>query len=517
MGHMGFMSGERTLAYDQQDIQTYANLPRIRTPDGNREPVDDADLWFAAKINSTLKKQNASEIYWEKKQLSDTKRHGFITGLRNHSLNRQHMGAFVVGSVDFEVITSSLVSSAFAQGKFYKMQQQTRRSVILDAVIDNPLLQEYDEVTDSYARRFDFYWDIVDRRPDKVLGFDPYIQDAFKVLPLSTKTRFAGNLDLRTAKGYTRWKELEYLPSSVREFGQRLDSSVREEYPLMFQSDIVNNPKTTDSQIHLDMINQIGSNDLLYEPMLWYADHTFILPENKIFEKIYDNLNLDKEFTGSGPDSIFLGYFNPLGLNLEELLELFEHKDEATKAATEIASFAVISRVDISGGIDTWRHTRVNRMIEPIYHALERGAEATMPVLYQRKEKSGSEIPQQYIQHSNEAIKLYHTLVKEGIPKQEAIEVLPHNIELLQIEMMDLFSFLNVMALRTCIHSRPEVQQWSQSILREVSKTPDFKGLDAIVKDGILARGLQLGYCAELGTCKKCGTEVIYLPDPIRE
>ena len=59
--------------------------------------------------------------------------------------------------------------------------------------------------------------------------------------------------------------------------------------------------------------------------------------------------------------------------------------------------------------------------------------------------------------------------------------------------------------LRTCIHYRLEVQQWSKVILREVSKTPDFEDLNNIVKDGFLVRGLQLGYCAELGTCTKCG------------
>ena len=213
---------------------------------------------------------------------------------------------------------------------------------------------------------------------------------------------------------------------------------------------------------------------------------------------------------------MFLGYFNPLGFNFDEMIELFENKDEESKAVTELTSFAVVSKVDISGGIDTWRHTRVNRMIEPIYHAIDRGATATMPVLYQRKEKSGSDLPGEYLELSNSAIDLFKQLVNDGVPEKEAIDVLPHNIELLQIEMMDLFSFLNIMALRTCIHSRPEVQQWSKSILREVSKTPDFEGLNNIVKDGILARGLQLGYCAELGTCTKCGENVVYLPDPIR-
>ena len=507
---------EKSLSWDEQEVNAYANLPKIKTSNGKREYVKNADLWVAAKINSTLKKQNASEIYWEKDMLNEDRQNKFVRGLRNHSLNRQHMGAFVVGSVDFEVITSSLVSSTYVQGKFYKMQQQTRRSVILDAVIKNKTLDDNKDVRDSYIDRFDFYWDLIEKRPNKVMGFDPYVQDSFKILPLATKTRFAGNMDLRTAKGYTRWKELNYLPASVRQFSDKLDTQIKKEYPIMFNSDIIANVNDESSKIHLEMIDKIKSNDILYESLLWYADHTYLIPENKRFNQIYDKFKLKERFSVNGPDSMFLGYFNPLGFNFDEMIELFDKKDEESKAVSELTSFAVVSKVDISGGIDTWRHTRVNRMIEPIYHAIDRGATATMPVLYQRKERSGSELPGEYLELSNEAIDLYKQLVNDGVPQKEAIDVLPHNIELLQIEMMDLFSFLNIMALRTCIHSRPEVQQWSKSILREVSKTPDFEGLNNIVKDGILARGLQLGYCAELGTCTKCGENVVYLPDPIR-
>ncbi|MDH5647709.1 MAG: hypothetical protein OEZ01_16980, partial [Candidatus Heimdallarchaeota archaeon] len=174
------------LHYSQSQVDSYAHLPRINHPDGTRKLVENPDLWFACKINATLKTSSASEIYWQKMELPKENQDKFITGLRNHSINRQHMGAFIVGGIDFEVISSSLVSNAFTQGKFYRMQQQTRRSVILDSIISNPVIDQLDEVKSSYEERFSIYWDIVDKRPSKTLGFDPYIQDAFKILPLST-------------------------------------------------------------------------------------------------------------------------------------------------------------------------------------------------------------------------------------------------------------------------------------------------------------------------------------------
>jgi thymidylate synthase ThyX len=361
----------------------------------------------------------------------------------------------------------------------------------------------------------------VDKRPEKYKGFDPYIQDAFKVLPLSTKTRFAGNLDLRSLKGYTRWRKLEYLPSSVIDFADKLHNSALEEYPIMFQSYLFDLGQIEDQQyeLHLNMADKIGSNDLMDEPLLWYSDHSFLLPTNHYFDKIYSEFHLNTQLKNTGPDALMVGYFNPIGLTLNELIELFKNKDEASKTAVELTSFTFASKIDLSGAIDTWRHTRSNRMVQPIYHALENDPKVSMPELHKRQLSSGNEeIPVKSMEVSEDAVRLYSKLVDEGVPSKEAVNVLPHNLELIQIEMMDIFSFLNIMAIRTCIHARPEVQTWAKALLREIALTPDFRGLDHLSEEqsNLLARGIVFGYCAELGTCKKCGPEVVYLPDPFR-
>jgi thymidylate synthase ThyX len=513
------LSENRTLKTTIQSFDAYAHLPRINHPDGSRQLVDDPDLWFASKINATLKTGSASDTYWEKKSLTRERQIKFVEGVRKHSWNRQHMGSMLVSGIDFETVTSSLVSSTFTLGKFYRMQQQTRRSVVLTEVVEIPALSENDEVKSSYKDRFEQYWEIVDSRPTKYKGFDPYIQDSFKILPLSVKTRFSGNLDLRSAKGYSRWRNLDYLPHSVKDFSNKMYDSIKSEYPIMFESfqlDKRYSDNEDQYKMQLRMAEEIGSTDLMDEPMLWYSDHSFLLPENKHFKKLYASLQLNQIFKEKGPDAMFMGYFNPLGLSLEELLDLFKNKDEASKSALEMASFAFVSKIDISGGIDTWRHTRSNRIVQPIYHALENNPIVDMPILYRRQQASGSDIPDRFMELSEQALDLYFSLVKQGIEPKEAINVLPHNFELIQIEMMDVFSFLNVMAIRTCVHARPEVQEWAKALLREVGNTPDFRGIDNLSdeKSNLLARGIVFGYCAELGNCTKCGRDKIYLQDP---
>ena len=77
----------RELKIINQTVDTYAHLPKIRHPDGGRRHVDDADLWFASKINATLKSTSASDIYWDRKLLPQDKQVNFIKGVRNHSWN----------------------------------------------------------------------------------------------------------------------------------------------------------------------------------------------------------------------------------------------------------------------------------------------------------------------------------------------------------------------------------------------------------------------------------------------
>jgi hypothetical protein len=502
----------------KQEVFAYAQTPAIRRPDGTRKYVENPDLWMASKINSTLKKGFASDVYNEKIIQEPEKQIKFIEGVRNHSWNRQHMGAMVVGGVDVELSVSSLVSNAITLGKFYKIQQQTRRSVILDEFVDNEYLNDNDEVASLLEKSFTWYREITNPREGQIKGFDRYVQDAFKILPIGTMTKVIGNWDLRVVKGYARWREIDYLPSDVRDFGMKLNNAVEAEYPIFYKSYLVEERETaSDDQIMLQMTEKIGSNDLLFEPMLWYSDHSFLIPENQYFNSFADKIGFKQKLAGNSPSSLYISYFNPLGYTMEEMLELFKSKDESNKSVTEMLSFMFVSKIDLSGAIDTWRHTRNNRIVQSIYDAADDG-QIGMPELFRRQKSSNpdSTKPDEFMTISSEQVEIYHSLLKQGIPKEEAINVLPHSLMVYQIEMMDLFSFLNLMGLRTCTHARPDVQVWAKALLKNASEADMFKEIDMILGENNLAYALQRGYCSELGNCRVCGKDVIYLPDPFR-
>ncbi len=505
-------SSDNNFKYVDQKVYAYPHRVQLYNPEGNPHVIEDPDLWVACKINSTRKKQFASELYFEKLKLSLEKRQRFIEAVRDHSWNRLHMGALVVGGSDVEMRIASLVSSAIALGKFYKIQQQTRRSVVLDEVFLPDSLKESKETLQSIENRFELYYNVTNPRKGKIKGFDQYVQDIFKILPLSTMTRIVGNWDLRTVLQYSRWDKINYLPSSVVDFAKKLRSKISNAYPLMSKSFIVSE-RMSKEQAHM-LRTLVKSNDLTDEPMLWYNDHSFLLPKNPFYEKIHHQYDLEIIRKKEGPVAKLIGYYGPEKPTLDDLLELFNSKKESSKSILEVNYLVFASKIDFSGAIDTWRHTRNNRLVEPIYHALEKGITTSVPKIFER---GGSDRTVNYrdkiIEASKDAVKIYYELVGEGISPKEAIHVLPHNIELFQIEAMDLFSFLNVMALRTCIHARPEVQKWAKNLLQEAGKTKELKGIEDLNPDKILARGIQFGYCMEMGNCKKCG-DIFYVPDP---
>ncbi len=501
-----------------QEVRVYPHLVKLRSQDGSYHVIDDPDLWIASKINATRKKVYASDIYFEKKTQPVEKQRKFIEGVRDHSWNRLHMGALVVGGLDLELRVTSLTSKAIALGKFYKMQQQTRRGVILDEVYLPPGLSTRQDVLQNFDSRFELYRDICDERHGKIRGFDHYVQDIFKILPLSTMTRISGNWDLRVALGYSRWAGMEHMPSSVKDFAQKLRHGIDEAYPVMSKSYILSDRLENEQATLKTQLRQIvGSDDLTDEPMLWYHDHSFLLPKNSFFDKLFVSLGLQELKKQDGPTAKFIGYYGPSKISMKHLVELFNEKSEELKSALELVVIAFASKIDLSGAIDTWRHTRNNRIVEPIYRAVEKNyATISTPVLFQRgQSEKTARVREEIIEKSKEALSLYYDLVNDGVHPKEAIHVLPHSLEIIQIEFMDMFSFLNVVGLRSCIHARPEVQEWAKGLLKGASRAEELKGVSEINADGILARGIQFGYCMELGNCRKCG-DILYLPDPFK-
>ncbi len=462
----------------------------------------DPDLWGAAKINATLKRQLAGEVYQEKDGLPAALRHKFTRGVRDHSLGRQHMGAFNVITVDLECRIPSLVAMVIAGGKFYNIQQQTGRAVKKLGVIDDTTLFSRKDVMDDVAERFKFYWELT--AEVKGLKFDVKVQAAYKLLPLATETMLSGVFTLRAVKEYASLQQLSYLPTSVRVFSRQLDEKTRVALPIMAKTDI----KELSGHKNRGVESLIRTDDLAQDRALYYNEHSFLLPKDSPAYKKHENIA--RSLTENHPAKL-VGYFNLPDRPITEILEDLRSrgkKAELAKTELEMGYLSFVKQVDLSGFIDDLRHTRMNRVAQSIYSALKSPQFHIPRVLKARWQD-------ELLERCQQSIELYQDLIKEGIPSHDALAVIPHLTKISYLEIGDLWSWLNYWGLRSCTSARPEIQKLAMTTIQEASKV--LEGIDNLTRaKNRLCYARIRGLCNETSNifeekpCQIAGPDVIY-------
>lgn len=462
----------------------------------------DPDLWGAAKINATLKRQLAGEVYQEKDALPPALRHKFMKGVRDHSLGRQHMGAFNVITVDIECRIPSVVAMVIAGGKFYNIQQQTGRAVKKLGVIDETSIFTRKDVMEDVTDRFKLYWQLT--KDVKGLKFDIKVQAAYKLLPLATETMLSGVFTLRAIKEYASLQHLSYLPSSVRSFSRLLDEKTRIALPIMAKTDINQLSGHKDRGVE----TLIKNTDLAQDRALYYNEHGFLLPEDPPAYK--KHAHVAQTLTEEHPAKL-IGHFNLPERPITEILEDLRARGkraEMAKTELEMGYLSFMKCVDLSGFIDDLRHTRMNRVTQSLYSALNRPQFHVPRVLKTRWQDV-------LLEKCHQSIELYHDLVNDGIPNSDAIAVIPHLLKITYVETGDLWSWLNYWGLRSCTSARPEIQKLAMTTIQEASTVLD--GINTLTRaKNRLCYARIRGLCNETSNtfeekpCQIAGTDVIY-------
>ena len=236
------------------------------------------------------------------------------------------------------------------------------------------------------------------------------------------------------------------------------------------------------------------------DPRLFYATTDFYHEKDDDFDLIANTgyVNKLKKFIGKdrlseiskpGANALFISKNFEGKLSLQKILERLE--EPQARRSLEVRNVSFLKKMDWSDDIDSNRHTRNNRKLLPINYLLNNNPTFSNP----------KSIDESLSQHLNEsALDLYFELVSDGVSESEAFQVIPRTFELVKIEVMDLYSALNVLALRTCTQSREGVQKWARAVSSELGKHV-FYDLDRET----LPRAVQLGACYEFGNCRACG------------
>ncbi len=112
----------------------------------------------------------------------------------------------------------------------------------------------------------------------------------------------------------------------------------------------------------------------------------------------------------------------------------------------------------------TWNHS-----VENFYSAADRGNFVIPPSI------EGSEYLEIYKNQNEEMISLYNELIQEGIPKEEAIGVLPHSLEMYDLIHINGFNAVHSIGKRTCTKAQWEIRNIANNVAELIrEKNPNL-------------------------------------------
>ncbi len=265
------------------------------------------------------------------------------------------------------------------------------------------------------------------------------IEDARYLLPLYSKTNIQTTGNVRELGHLFYMADSHKIPSSVKEVINQMKEKSDKTAPNLFKywkKDI--NYFATYPSAQLFMENKtfdeiIKQNN--YPENVLYVDYEI---SNESFKKAIVEKN-EAEYA-----------------NLKNIHDLV--KMEGFLIPMSVACFHQAIRQR------TWNHT-----IEDFYSAAERRNFVIPPSI------KNSEYLEMYKNQNEEMFSLYEELIKEGIPKEEAIGVLPHSMEIYDFIHINGFNAIHSIGKRLCKKAQWEIRKIANDIAEIIKeKNPNL-------------------------------------------
>ncbi len=360
---------------------------------------------------------------------------------------------------------------------------------------------------------------------ERLLDKEISTQDAAKI----TQYGIAGGgfmvLPLESILSYRRELEIEkdFIPQEIHDFVEKIEEGLRELGMDWLYSARHHSPRNTYPYPHpftdpekSSLISDLQElHGIPKEPIVG-VNLPYVDLSESFLHQIKEFLEFQEEVFQS--EESIIENWKELELRRSELGKRYEGSLFAT-------SFANISW-RVWGEVK--RHRTLEQQVESIYHAVDRATttfrkhnneickgdlsddmlEAISYVLKTPESiKRDKEFLIPWLQRFNDSLETYSILVKSGIPKSDAILIIPRGIKVNVYKRLNLFNIIDgYLPLRLCGTAEPEIQQISR--LEE-------KAIGAIVPELeplIGPKCLTSGYCPEpsksYGGCKKIHTHV---------
>jgi thymidylate synthase (FAD) len=289
------------------------------------------------------------------------------------------------------------------------------------------------------------------------------IEDARYILPLYTKTNIQTSGDARELQhlhAMSNGKKVE-VPSIVKETVEQIIKACKEVAPVSFK---------------------VRRNETLE----WRPAAQLFASENKTLEKLVSEHDLSS--------GVALVPCNGYGLSItgESLSKAIEERDEAELSNLKHVHFDFLVQMSLAAYHQAIRQRTWNHSVESIYRAAERRTIIIPPSI------GKSRFKERYTNMNNNMLDLYQKLIENGVPRAEAVGVLPHSLQIHSLIHIDGWNAIYSIGKRTCKKAQWEIRKIAEEIARCIKEKNNAFGKYTV------PQGIIYGKCPEKNPCGYC-------------
>ena len=235
-----------------------------------------------------------------------------------------------------------------------------------------------------------------------------------------------------------------------------------------------------------DLFENFGFN---YERLSWY-------PSSQLFAIINETIvGLVKRYQASIKKAVLLGAISPFEITPAVLRRAVKERNEAELANLKHVHFEFLVPMSLACFHQATRQRTWNHSVESIYDAARDALfhpEARMVI---PPSIENSEFVSEYRKLHLALMDFYQELVKLGVPKSEAVGVLPHSLKIYDWIHINGWNAIHSIGKRTCTEAQWEIR----SIARKLAQY--IKEVAPAFKEWAEPQCITYGKCPELKDC----------------
>jgi len=302
---------------------------------------------------------------------------------------------------------------------------------------------------------------------DIVIKYEPndkkILEDARFVLPLSSKTNIQTSGDARELVHLFSMNNQGEVPSYVKSITEHVKNVVEKLAPKL-----------------------IKERETNYETLGFYPSAQLYSSTNPAINKLIENYE-------NPTKPVLLSYTQNIDdFITEEIMEkAIKERDEACLSALKHVHFEFLVPMSLVCYHQATRQRTLNHSIESVYDSAERNNFVIPPKIKKLDEA------EEYAEQHDTIMDIYRELIDEGIPRSEAIGVVPHSLQIYDMIHVNGWNAIYSIGKRTCTEAQWEIRNIAKEMADQI------KEVNPIIGKYSEPQCITLGKCPEAKSCGK--------------